>query len=54
MSQLVLVVPMSGDYLILMEHEKEKSECPGKGLGLSSSQEEIPCTLASYFQLAGS
>ena len=53
-SQLVHVVPLSGDLLILTKQEKEKSECPGKGLGLSSSQEEIPCTLASYFQLAGS
>ena len=53
-SQLVHVVPLSGDLLILTKQEKEKSECPGKGLGLSSSQEEISCTVASYLQLAGS
>ena len=37
-----------------MEKEKEKSECPGKGLGLFSTQEEILPTLASYHQDAGS
>ena len=53
-SHFVHVVLISGDLLILKEQEKEKSECPGKGLGPFSSQEEIPRTLASYFQAAGS
>ena len=53
-SQLVHVVPNSGDLLILMEKEKEKSGCPGKGLGPFTSQEEIPRTLASDLQDAGS
>ena len=40
MSKLAYVVPISGDLLILMEHEKEKSECPGKHLGPFSPQEK--------------
>ena len=51
-SHLVHVVLISGDLLILKEQEKEKSECPEKGLGPFSSQEEIPWTLASYVQVA--
>ena len=53
-SHLVHVVLNSGDLLILKEQEKEKGECPGKGLGPFSSQEEIPRTLASDLQDAGS
>ena len=45
-SHLVHVVLISGDLLILIEQEKEKSECPRMSLGPSSPQEEIPCTLA--------
>ena len=39
--QLIHVVPVSGDTLVLMQQEKEKQECPGKGLDLSSSQEVV-------------
>ena len=53
-SHLVHVVLISGDLLILTEQEKEKSECPWKGLVPSSLQEVIPCTLVPYFKVAGS
>ena len=52
-SHLVHVVLISGDLLILKEQEKEKSECPWKGL-VPSSQEVIPCTLVPHFKVAGS
>ena len=48
-SKLVHIIPISGDLIILTEQEKEKSECPWKGL-VPSSQEVIPCTLVPYFK----